>query len=232
MYINMKKSLGLLPAVLFSMILGSNLSAAVCANSASCIFTFDITNGGVTGGNFGTVTLTTSGSNIKVDVNLNAGFHLIQTGSHQAFDFNDSLGGVSLTLGTFSDPQYTQASPPPFHDAFFGDFGHAVNSTAGPGAGTTGVKELTFLVLGHTNVNDIAALSSGGTNSYFAADVFADASVCGSTGFAAGSCTGLFGVTGGGGIISSVPEPTSYLALLMAGLGAIVLLVERRRRTA
>ena len=225
----MKTLLGSLPVMLLSLTLASNLSAAVCVDPSGCVFTFNTTNGG-TAGNFGTVTLTTVGANILVDVHLAPGRHLIDVGeAHQAFDFSDSLGGVAFSLTSFSNAQYTQdPGSAPFHDDGFGSFGHAVDTTAGAGAGTTGVNELTFKVLGHTNVNDLVGLSSGGINAYFAADIFADASACGATGFG-GSCTGLVGVTGGGGNISGVPEPGSYLGLLMSGLVGM-LLVERRRR--
>lgn len=200
-----------------------NLSADICVDTTNCTFTFNVTNGG-TLGDFGTVNLSTSGSDILFTVQLAPGLHLIETGSHQSFDFNDTGSGV--TLGSFSNAQYSQDSPPPFHDNGFGTFKDAVTSTAGPGAGTTGVNLLTFKVIGHTNVNDVVGLSSGATNAYFAADIFADSSACGATGFGT-SCTGLIGVTGAP---STVPEPSSYLALLMIGFGGIVLSVERQRR--
>ncbi len=224
----MKTLLWSLPVMLLSLTLAPHLSAAVCVNPSGCVFTFNTTNGG-TAGSFGTVTLTNVGADIMVDVHLAAGFHLIDTGSingHQSFDFNDISGGV--TEGSFSNSQYFHDSGAPFHDDGFGTFGDALGSTAGPGAGSSGVNELTFKVLGHTNVNDIVGLSSGGTyNAYFAADVFVDS--CGGIPDFGSSCTGLIGVTGGGGNISGVPEPGSYLGLLMSGLVGM-LLVERRRR--
>ena len=207
-----------------SLMLAPSLSAAICPDTTNCTFTFNVTNGG-TSGNFGTVNLATMGSDILVTVDLAAGLHLIQTGSHQSFDFNDDVPGTP-TQGSFSDSQYSQATPPPFADDGFGTFLDAVASTAGPGAGTTGVNVLTFKVLGITDVNHLVGLSSGGVNAFFAADIFADASACGATGFGT-SCTGLIGVTG-----PAVPEPSSYLAILLGGFGAIVFLTERRRRKA
>jgi hypothetical protein len=229
----MKRLFGSLAAV--ALALAPNLSAAVCANSTSCTFTLDLSNGGASGvpGNFGTVSLTTSGADILVSVQLAAGLHLISTGGREAFAFNQTTGGGPVTQSNWSNGQYSQGSPAPFDMAFFGSFEDGVATTAGPGAGTTGVNFLSFKVLGHTNVNDLAELSThppGSTDAFFAADVFADnPTACGAGGFAAGSCTGLVGATGGG-IISNVPEPSSYLALLLAGFGAVVLLVERRRR--
>ena len=210
-----------------SLMLAPSLSAAICPDTTNCTFTFNVTNGN-TPGNFGTVNLATMGSDILVTVNLAAGLHLIQTGSHQSFDFNDDVAGTP-TQGSFSNSQYSQATPPPFADDGFGTFLDAVASTAGPGAGTTGVTLLTFKVLGITDVNHLVGLSSvSGVPAFFAADIFADASACGATGFGT-SCTGLIGVTGSP---STVPEPTSYLAMLLGGFGAIVFLTERRRRRA
>jgi hypothetical protein len=222
----MKKLFGSLPAVLLSLTLAPHLSAAVCADPNGCIFTFNTTNGG-TIGNFGTVTLTKSGSDILVDVKLASGFHLIENGSHQSFDFNDNGAATPVTQSGWSDARYSQDSPPLFHDDGFGAFMDAVHANVSPFS--SGVNELTFKVLGHTNVNDIVGLSSGGTyNAYFAADVFVDS--CGGIPDFGSSCTGLVGVTGGGGTLAGAPEPGSYLGLLMGGLGAMLWVKRRRNR--
>lgn len=203
-------------------------STSICADLTNCTFIFNLTNAGSTG-NFGTVNLKTMGSDILVSVQLAPGLHLIQTGSHQSFDFNDTVGG-GLALGGFSDGQYSQdAALPPFASSAFGAFDNAILTTAGPGANTTGVNLLTFKVLGHTNVNDLVDLSATppGSKAYFSADVFAESSACRATGFDSPSCTGLLAVTGAP--TSTVPEPTSA-RLVMGSLGLFAALMTRRLR--
>ena len=224
-----------LVAVITALILVPALSADVCSNPNDCKFTFDASNGGVdTLASYGTVELKLVGSSIEFLINLNSGFHLIETGNRPGtFGFNDTLSGTNDLTYIYSDPtDYSGGNGGGAVDSFdfFGDFSATAGTTApGPRAGTAGVSSLDITVSrpgGFTDVNQLVALSTTppGEHAYFAADVFQ--TDCAAPN--APSCTGLIGVTGGA-IVQSVPEPTSYAAVL-AGFGAIVFMVQRRER--
>lgn len=190
---------------------------AVCANTTNCTFNLNSTEVGAFGsGPYGTVNLELITNTIKITVDLADGFKLIDTGSHEAFSFNNNLGG-SVTMASFSNAAYAQIAGSPGTNSPFSTFMHGVSSTCTNGSGC-GVNVLSFVVSrtgGFTNVNELVKLSTGsGTAAYFAGDVTN-----------ADGVTGVVGVTSTVGCIGCddtvVPEPSSYAAVLALGFGAL-----------
>lgn len=195
-----------------------HLSAGVCPNIANCTFDFNSSEA-FSGSNFGTVNLALATSQITITIDLADGFKLIKTGSHEAFSFNDTVGGV-FTIGSFSDNRYVVDTNPPYTNSPFGEFERAI--TTAVGANDNGTNVLSFVVSrtgGFSDVNQLVAFST--QNAYFAADVFK------STG-CTGGCTGVIGVTGSPA--SVVPEPSAYAVLLFGAGGAMVAIRRRVSR--
>ena len=219
-----KKVLGLV-AVLAVVALAPAANASVCASTTDCTFTFNTTSVGAFGaGPYGTVRLQLSGTFINFTVDLADGFHLIDTGAHEAFAFDNTFSPATVTMTLFSDAAYSQgagnSTNPPFST-----FEDNVVSTCTNGGGC-GVNVLTFQVSrvgGFTDVNQLVELSTGaGTAAYFAADVSCFPTCPGST---ANGNTGAIGATGPG--VSTVPEPiTSGLV----GTGLVSLFFLRRKK--
>ena len=206
-------------AIIAAVIMVPIASASVCASTTDCTFTFNDTAVSQFGaGPYGTVELQLSGSAINFTIDLAPGFHLIDTGVHEAFTFNDTLTGA-VTISAFSDSSlYSQESGAgPFKNPGYGYFTNAVKSSCTNGGGC-GDNTLTFTVTrtgGFTDVNQLVALSTnGGPDGYFAADLSN-----------ANGNTGVVGVTGFG-TTSSVPEPISST---LVGAGLISLFILRRR---
>jgi hypothetical protein len=221
--------------------LAPNLSAAVCTSTTDCTFTFDEHNAGfsgiTSGGPYGTIELQLVGNTITAHLNMNSNWVLIDTGFPGTFGYNDTVHDTAPFPATSSDPLVyfgsandggTDTTGSDLHFDGFGYFDDAA-ATSGPHPGdTTTVHDLTFTISrtgGFSSVQQLIETPSGGGDgsAYFVADVFDKA--CGANGGT--GCTGLVGVSN---LTSPVPEPTSYVALLMVSFGAIVLLVERRRR--
>lgn len=215
----MKFNLALLTIFTATIVVPRAKATPVCLSTTNCTFDLNDTNVGAFGaGPFGTVNLALSGSAITFTIDLADGFNLIDSGSHEAFTFNNTLGGA-VTISDFSSALYSQnLGAGPFHNSPFSDFGDAVTSTCTNGGGC-GVNTLSLTVTrtgGFTDVNQLVALSTGnGTAAYFAADI---ANAAGST--------GVVGATGPG--TSVTPEPVSS-ALVGMGLVSLSLFVRRKR---
>lgn len=208
-------------ALVGAMIMIPSADASVCT-TIDCTYAFDATGVSQFGaGPFGTVELKLNSGAIDFTIDLadGFGFNLIDSGSHEAFSFNNVIGGA-LTLSSFSSPLYSDFGAGPGANSPFSTFTNAVTSTCNSGSGC-GVNLLTFTVTragGFTDVNQLVGLSTGsGTAAYFAADI-ADSA----------GATGVVGVTGFS-TTSTVPEPVTS-GLVGAGLIALSLLRRRRIR--
>ncbi len=217
---SMKLSLSIF-AIAAAGVMVPSAKASVCASTTDCTFNLNTTAVGAFGsGPFGTVELKLNGSAIDFTVDLadGFGFNLIDTGTHEAFSFNNVIGGT-LALSSFSSPLYSDSGAGPGSNPPFSTFTNALKSTCTNGGGC-GVNVLTFTVsrtLGFTDVNQLIGLSTGsGTAAYFAADIANSA-----------GATGAVGATGFG-TTSTVPEPVSSG---LVGIGLIALSLLRRRRT-
>jgi hypothetical protein len=215
----MKLSLTLL-ALASAVIIVPSANASVCASTTDCTFNLNNTDVAAFGaGPYGTVELKLDGSAIDFTVDLadGFGFNLIDSGSHEAFSFNNVIGGT-LTMNSFSSSLYSDFGAGPGANSPFSSFTNAVSSSCINGSGC-GVNKLTFTVtntLGFTDVNQLIGLSTGsGTAAYFAADIANSA-----------GATGVVGATGTG-ITSVTPEPISSA---LVGTGLMSLLFLRRRR--
>ncbi len=219
----MKRSLTFL-ALAAAVIMVPSANASVCTTT-DCTYTFNTTAVGAFGaGPYGTVELTLSGSAIDFTIGLATGFHLIDSGTHEAFTFNDALSGA-VTMSAFSDSSlYSQESGAgPFANPGYGSFSDAVKSTCTNGGGC-GDNTLSFSVSrvgGFTDINQL--VSSNGT-AYFAADVSCSPTCPGSTD---GGNTGAIAVTGVT-TTTVTPEPISSA---LVGTGLMSLFFLRRRQT-
>jgi hypothetical protein len=209
-------------AIVAAGVMVPSAKASVCASTTDCTFNLNSTDVGAFGaGPFGTVELKLNGSAIDFTVDLadGFGFNLIDTGTHEAFSFNNVIGGT-LALSSFSSSLYADFGAGPGTNPPFSTFTNAVSSTCTNGGGC-GVNMLSFVVNrtgGFTDVNQLIGLSTGGvTAAYFAADIANSDGV-----------TGAVGATGPG-ITSTVPEPLSS-GLVGIGLIALSLLRHRRAR--
>jgi hypothetical protein len=206
----------------------SSASAAVCNNTNTCSFVFTTANGGsgLIGSNFGTVNLSLQADKtIKFAIDLSSSGLKIwdsQGAFPGAFGFNDN-NADTLTIGSYSPSTYsgskTNASYPSF--GTFDD----IAAVSGPGQQQNGANlssTLSFVVSsnqagGFTDVNQLVKLTG---SAYFVAHVQCPIASCGGAG------------TTGEIIATKVipnPEPSSYLVVLGAGLGAIFLVKQRRK---
>ena len=164
---------------------------------------------------YGTVTLTTDGSGgILVNIQLDPGNRIVNTGFGASVAFNSTTGGqigVTGLPGTYS--VVNNGNPSSIAMDGFGTFQYGVLFNAqGGGAGTD--SSLTFTLTrvgGFNNVGQLLLNSSnppGNLMSTFAIDIICDS---------CGPATGVVGTNG-----ESVPEPTSMLLLGsgLLGLGA------------
>ena len=220
-------------AALFAMSMAmTGVSYADTFNLTSC----HLSGGCGTATQFGTVTLTQSGTSVNFDVVLNSGNRFVETGAGggELFLFNDSLPGSTITsiTATLNGANviipgglsgFTNISPAVMADGA-GTFTGSVECTdpaACNGGSTPNINDLHFTVTNAT----IAALTTGaainGAGNIFVADI-----LCGQTG-----CTGLTGpvdVTGGTAVI---PIPGA-LPLFATGLAGLVMLGRRRMKQA
>ena len=164
---------------------------------------------------YGTVTLTTDGSGgILVNIQLDPGNRIVNTGFGASVAFNSTTGGqigVTGLPGTYS--LVNNGNPSSIAMDGFGTFQYGVLFNAqGGGAGTD--SSLTFTLTRVGGFNNVGQLLLNSTNppgtlmSTFAIDIICDS---------CGPATGVVGTNG-----ESVPEPTSMLLLGsgLLGLGA------------
>ncbi len=170
-------------------------------------------------GPYGTVALTSSGSNVDVTLTLASGVGLVTTGA-----------GLSLTWDLTGDPTITVANLPPgfsladndtsVHTGSAGYWNYALScstSTCGTGGNDPYTTPVSFTI-DNVTLADFTANSDG---HYFSSDV------C--VGVSGGTCSGgITGViTGGPATVtpppspSSVPEPASSASLMVLALGLL-----------
>jgi hypothetical protein len=170
-------------------------------------------------GPFGSVTLTASGANVNVEVDLLAGFDFVSTGSagsHSLFAF-ESIPGSTVSGILFDGISGAYTVSAPAGASPFGTFDYGIFcDTCRNGASGKLAGPLTFTV-DNANLNSFIGPTAGLNSAYFAADLIGSS---GSTGEVAAIHAGT--VTG-----SSVPEPA---ALGLLGLGAMLVLFGRRRQ--
>jgi PEP-CTERM motif-containing protein len=197
--------------------------------------TFTFTSCHITGGcpstDFGTVTLTQSGTSVNFDVVLNNGNRFVETGAggNSFFLFNDTLSGSTITGITATLNGVTVAQPPGGLSGLTnqpaimadgtGTFTAQVFCTVASdcnGGSTPNINDLHFTVTNAT----LAQLETANANgNLFVADI-----LCGAT--QTGCTTGLTGPVDVSGV---VPEPTTLLMVgtALLGLGG----AWRRRRS-
>jgi hypothetical protein len=220
--------------VLLSAVVAAAMTAAVSSAQAD---TFDLTSCHLSGGcgtatQFGTVTLTQSGTSVNFDIVLNSGNLFIETGAggDSLFLFNDSLAGSTITniTSTFNGANVSitgglsgLTNQPPIHADGTGDFTAQVFCTTASscnGASGVDINDLHFTV---TNATVAALTTANAAGNLFVADI-----LCGQTG-----CTGLTGPVDVS-TPSAVPLPGAFLlfgTVLIGGLGASGLRKRRQR---
>jgi len=178
---------------------------------------------------FGTVTLTQSGSSVNFDVVLNSGDRFVETGAGGGalFSFNDSIAGstvtnITATLNgtTFLVPGglsgFTNISPA-FHADGTGDWTAGIfctDSSQCNGGSTPTFNDLHFTVTSAT----LAQLeTTNAAGNLFIADI-----LCGQTG--CGGLTGPVDVS-----TPAVPEPSTWGMMILGFLGVGFMAYRRRK---
>jgi hypothetical protein len=163
-------------------------------------------------GNFGTVTVTGTSTDLHFVVALTSPYQLVDTGAHFLFSGNLSgtgftlsgaPAGLTLSTGTISNAPFTGF-----------DFGINCNAACGTGGSSPLGSTLTFDILG-TGLSVLAADPFNGHTINFAADIVGN---------------GTTGVVGGG-LTPGVPEPATW-ALMIAGIGIAGGMLRRRQTLA
>ena len=212
------------------------LAASTAVPSAAQADTFTFTSCHLTGGcgtvtNFGTVTLTQSGTSVTFDVVLNSGNKFVETGSGggNLFDFNDTVAGSTVTGATSTLNGTTTSlsvsgltNQTPFQADGTGFFTASIfctTASACNGGSTPNINDLHFTV---TNATIAQLTTANALGNIFVADI-----LCGQTG-----CTGLTGPID----VSSVPVPGPIVGAGLPGLvmacGGLIGFARRRRRLA
>jgi hypothetical protein len=212
----MKLSRTLLSAAAAAALSAASFSASAVDFTLNQTFTAGLV------GPFGTVTLTQDGANeVDVMVMLNSPFQFVETGGpHDAFTFNIKNTVGAYTVTAITPNAYSNQTPGT--NPSFGSFTNGITCTAcGNGGSNAFTSSLSFSVGAATgiSVNDFVA---NGLGYYFTADVLSKVSLGGN---------GTTGAVGSSVPVTPVPEPETY-ALMLAGLGVVGFMANRRRKQA
>jgi len=203
-------------AILLSSLAMMILGIASASAHADSIFTLtqDACSGGCGPGPYGTITLSQSGANVNVTVQLPSNERFAGTGAGDALEFN-------VQNATTADIQNISSGfdvgPAPDTASAFGSFLFSVTCSACQGGKAANPSGPLTFTLANAVISDFIANSGG---FFFASDIAADV-------VGGGTNTGNVGANGSPVTTGSVPEPSSLL-LLGTGLTGIGGLVRRK----